>query len=85
VFILISAYADFSSMKTDEEKFIKKFGETLRQIRLERNLSQEMLANDANIPINQIGRIERGEICTSILTIYKICKAIDLPITDLFL
>jgi transcriptional regulator with XRE-family HTH domain len=84
VFILISSYADFSSMKTDEKKFIKKFGETLRQIRLERNLSQEMLANDANIPINQIGRIERGEISTSILTLYKICKAMDLPITDLF-
>ena len=43
-----------------------------------------MLANDANIPINQIGRIERAEISTSLSTIYKIVKALDIDIKDLF-
>ncbi len=71
-------------MENDEKAFLKKFGERLRAIRIERELSQEMLANDANIPINQIGRIERAEIGTSLNTIYKIAKALDIPILNLF-
>lgn len=71
-------------MENSERKFIEKFGETLRTIRIKKNLSQEMLANDANIPINQIGRIERAEISTSLSTIYKISKALDISILSLF-
>ncbi|NHM01689.1 helix-turn-helix transcriptional regulator [Flavobacterium sp. KDG-16] len=48
------------------------------------NLSQELLSFDANIPRNQIGRIERGEISTSITTLQKICKALNIEIKDLF-
>lgn len=43
-----------------------------------------MLANDANIPINQIGRIERAEISTSLTTIYKIANALEIPVSTLF-
>lgn len=71
-------------MENEEKKFIEKFGKALKQIRTEKNLSQEMLANDANIPINQIGRIERAEISTSLSTIFKISKALDISIQDLF-
>ncbi len=71
-------------MENEEKKFIINFGEKLKTIRIERNLSQEMLANDANIPINQIGRIERAEISTSLSTIYKISIALEIPIKDLF-
>lgn len=77
-------FVEFSMMENDEKAFLKKFGERLRQIRIERKLSQEMLAIDANIPINQIGRIERAEIATSLNTIYKIAKALDTPIINLF-
>jgi DNA-binding XRE family transcriptional regulator len=52
--------------------------------RLEINLSQELLSYDANIPRNQVGRIERGEISTSITTLHKICKALKIKIKDLF-
>jgi len=71
-------------MEKEEQLFIYKFGNHLRAMRLEKNLSQEMLANDANIPINQIGRIERGEISTSLNTIYKIANALEIDIKDLF-
>jgi hypothetical protein len=43
-----------------------------------------MLANDANIPINQVGRIERAEIYTSINTIYKLAYALNIPVKELF-
>lgn len=71
-------------MEKEDQLFISKFGNHLRVLRLGKKLSQEMLANDANIPINQIGRIERGEISTSLNTIYKIANALEIDIKELF-
>jgi len=68
----------------DEEIFLFQFGKRLRKIRIDKGLSQEDLANDSDIPINQIGRIERAEINTTLNTIYKIAKALDINITELF-
>ncbi|MCF6351101.1 MAG: helix-turn-helix domain-containing protein [Flavobacteriaceae bacterium] len=55
-------------IENEEILFIKFFGNRLKEIRLKNNLSQENLANDADIPINQVGRIERAEIYTSLKT-----------------
>lgn len=71
-------------MESEEQDFIVKFGNHLRDLRITKQLSQEMLANDADIPINQIGRIERAEIKTSLSTIYKIAKALDVDAKELF-
>lgn len=71
-------------LENEEIEFIKTVGEKIRQKRTELNLSQELLSYDANIPRNQIGRIERGEISTSITTLHKICKALKIEIKDLF-
>lgn len=71
-------------IESDEIELIKSVGEKIRLRRLEINLSQETLSYDANIPRNQVGRIERGEISTSITTLYKICKALNIQIKDLF-
>lgn len=71
-------------IESDEIALIKSVGEKIRLRRLEVNLSQELLSFDANIPRNQVGRIERGEISTSITTLHKICKALKIEIRDLF-
>jgi transcriptional regulator with XRE-family HTH domain len=71
-------------IENDEIELIKSVGEKIRLRRLEINLSQELLSYDANIPRNQVGRIERGEISTSITTLHKICKALKIDIKDLF-
>ena len=70
--------------ENQEIELIKGVGEKIRLRRLELNLSQEILSYDANIPRNQIGRIERGEISTTISTLYKICKALKIEIRELF-
>lgn len=67
-----------------DKKFIKSFGANLKKLRKEANLSQENLANDADIPLSQIGRIERGEINTTISTIYALSKALKVNPEDLF-
>jgi transcriptional regulator with XRE-family HTH domain len=83
VFTKAFIFIQISTMGNAEQIFIKKFGEKLREIRINKKLSQEMLANDANIPINQIGRIERAEISTSLSTIFKIAKALDMEPKEL--
>jgi len=71
-------------LENDEIKLIQSVGEKIRNRRLEINLSQETLCYDANIPRNQVGRIERGEINTTIATLHKICKALKMDIRELF-
>lgn len=66
------------------KKFIKAFGKNLKRIRKEARLSQEDLANDADIPLSQVGRIERGEVNTTISTVHVLAKALKIDITTLF-
>ena len=61
------------------------FGERVRQLRLKKDMSQEDLANTADIPINQVGRIERGEINTTLVTIKALADALDKNIVELFM
>ena len=64
-------------MDVSEDNFIKQVGLQIKKLREERNLTQEDLANDCNIPKSQIGRIERGEINTTLRTLSKISKAFN--------
>ena len=68
-----------------DEKFVRQFGERIRQIRLEKGISQEELANTAEIPINQVGRIERGEINTTLVTIKALADSLEIEVSKLFI
>lgn len=71
-------------MLENEEIFLlKAIGSNIRQLRKKLNLSQETLSFDADIPRNQIGRIERGQINTSVITLLKISKALKVNLHDL--
>ncbi len=63
---------------------LKMVGENIRKLRTDKGLSQLQLAIDCDIPKSQIGRIERAEINTTILTLEKIAKALNVRITELF-
>lgn len=64
--------------------YLKNFGKNLRILRLDRNLSQEALAYEADLSISQISRIERGIINTSLKQIYSIAVALGYNPKDLF-
>lgn len=69
-------------MFNDKEiQVLKRVGENIRLLRIERGLSQFDLASEAGIPKNQIGRIERAEINTTILTLHKIAAALNVDTT----
>ena len=54
------------------------------EVRKKKGFSQANLAYDANVPVNQIGRIERGEINTTISTLFAIAKALEVDMKTLF-
>lgn len=62
----------------------KKFGEKLKKLRLERGLSQEGLANEANLDRTYIPGIEKGERNVSITVIEKLAIALKVEIRDFF-
>ena len=64
--------------------FIFAFGQNLKKIRESKGLSQEELTYRADLTLSQIGRIERGEINTTINTVNRIAKALDIEIRNLF-
>ena len=55
----------------------------IRQLRRAKNLSQEDLALRANINPAYFGQVERGLKCPTIDTLYKIAKALEVPLPDL--
>lgn len=57
-----------------DEKYLRDFGKRLRQLRLKKGITQEILSEEAGIGKNQVGLIERGQINVTISTIKKLAK-----------
>lgn len=62
----------------------KIFGSNVRHHRKASGLTQEALAEKANISIEMMGRLERGEASPSFETIESMTKALGLPAIALF-
>ncbi|MEK7440244.1 MAG: helix-turn-helix transcriptional regulator [Chloroflexota bacterium] len=60
-----------------------KFGAKVREERLKRKLSQEALAEKADLHRTYIGMIERGEKNITLGNIIKIAAALDVSVSDL--
>ena len=54
----------------------KRFGRTLRRLRLEAGLSQETLADEAKLHRNYVGLLERGERMPTILVVQMLADAL---------
>ncbi len=71
-------------MQETDSIILKKIGDKIREIRLQKKKTQKELAFDLDIEISQITRIETGKINTSILNLIKISKALEIDIKELF-
>lgn len=63
---------------------LKEIGNRLRELRLQKNITQKELAFLVDVEISQITRIERGIINTSILNLMKIADALEISISEFF-
>lgn len=66
------------------DEILRLFGERLRELRTERNLSQERLAELAGLDRNYIGQIERAERNVALVNIVRIAQALEVEPGELF-
>jgi len=71
------------SAKLDKDQFLVQFGAAVRARRVALKLSQEALADFAEIDRSHMGKIERGERNVTFLNIVRIAKAIQCKPSDL--
>lgn len=62
----------------------KLFGKRVAELRKEKHLSQEELADSCGIHRTYIGAIERGEKSPTLNSIEKIAKGLGVNVKDLF-
>lgn len=61
-----------------------KFGRRLRQLRRERDMTQEQLAEAASISVDMLSNIERGVNAPSFETLEKLANVLRISIKELF-
>jgi len=69
----------------ESEKLLIEFGHHLRSIRKDKNLSQEQLGLIAELDRTYISGIERGLRNISLINIFKLAEALEVPPSVLFI
>ena len=62
----------------------KLFGDRMKEIRLEKGVSQEALAAAADLHRTYVSSVERGERNVSIVNIARLADALNVPIREFF-
>lgn len=70
-------------MTNEEKHIVLHFALNMKACREAKGISQEKLAEYANLHRTFIGSIERGEKIPSLVTVVKIAKALTVDITQL--
>ena len=72
-------------MKADRHKsYLKELGKNIRTLRKERGISMAVLSYEAEMDFRLLGRIERGEGNTTVVSLLKIAEALDVDLMQLF-
>lgn len=66
------------------EEFLKMIGSNVRKIKSENNITMDSLSFESGIEYRQIGRIERGEVNTTVMSLYRIAKILKTDIRNFF-
>jgi len=74
-----------SSMRElDAAKVRKKLGDTIRAYRIEMGISQEKLAELADVHRNYVGKIEHGEQNITINNLCRFCRIFHRRLSEIF-
>jgi transcriptional regulator with XRE-family HTH domain len=67
----------------DDQRYLELLGKRIQKLRKAKKLSQVQLAERLDTQHTQVGRIERGEVNTSIGFLRKIAKELKISVSDL--
>lgn len=67
-----------------DQKMIEFIAERVRELRADHGLTQEDLANEAEIGVAQLKRIETANVNTSVSSLYRIAKALNVTFDEFF-
>lgn len=67
-----------------DEEGLKLLAKRLKELRSEKKLSQEDLADNSEITLSQIARIETAKINPTVSTIFKIARGLEVSPKELF-
>lgn len=70
--------------RSPEEKLHKVIGDTIRNLRKEKDLTLKQMSRRTNLSVSLLSQIERAESSASISSLYKIATALESRIQDLF-
>ena len=62
---------------------LKRLGKNVRILRIEREIAQEDLATRAGLHRTHMTKIETGNANPSTLTLFRIARALDVPLAEL--
>ncbi len=65
-------------------KIVQRFGERIRELRKQNNLTQEELAEKAKLHHTYIGSVERGDKNISLKNIEKVIRGLNVSLADFF-
>jgi len=66
----------------DKKDALVRIGMNIRKIRNEKNISQQDLAAACNFEKSNMSRIEAGRTNLTIVTLLKICEALEVKLAD---
>ena len=70
--------------RTPEEQLHRVIGDTVRNLRKEKDLTLKQMARRTGLSVSLLSQIERAESSASISSLYKIALALESRIQDLF-
>lgn len=68
----------------EEEKVLDCVGERIRDLRMKRRMTQDELAELADISSRNLSDIENGKVDCHLTTLYAISKAFNISLSEMF-
>lgn len=68
----------------DEEVFIKQLAKRIKQLRVEKGMTQLDVASKMGIDDSSYRKIESGRTNPTSRTLYKLAEALDVSVSELF-
>jgi transcriptional regulator with XRE-family HTH domain len=67
-----------------KQGYLRALGKRIQELRKDRNLTQELLAERCSLTLNYIGKIERGEAQPTLEALLSIANALKSNLSNLF-